>query len=61
MQGALEEANKTFQAAGITQPLEKQSRVMEESRLEKGSAVQEQIFGAENTNAISCIDAVTNR
>lgn len=52
VQGALEEANKTFQAAGITQPLEKQSRVTEESRLEKGIAVQKQIFGAENINAM---------
>lgn len=49
---ALDEANRAFQAAGITCPLEKQAAVTEESRFDKGLAVQQEIFGADNINAM---------
>lgn len=49
---ALDEANKAFQAAGIEQPLPQQATVTEETRLKDGLAVQQQIFGAENINAM---------
>lgn len=47
---ALKEVNKAFQAAGIKEPCRKQGTVTEETRLEKGLAVQQEIFGADNIN-----------
>lgn len=52
VQCALDEANKAFQTAGMVQPLEKQARVTAETRFEKGLAVQQEIFGAENINVM---------
>lgn len=45
---ALAEANKAFRKAGITEPCSPQGTVTEESRFEKGLAVQQQIFGKDN-------------
>ena len=42
---ALEEANKVFKSKNINLPLESQSTVSEETRFEKGLAVQTSIFG----------------
>ena len=42
---ALEEANKVFKSKNISLPLESQSTVFEETRFEKGLAVQTSIFG----------------
>lgn len=47
---ALKEVNKAFQAAGIKEPCRKQGTVTEETRFEKGLAVQQEIFGADNIN-----------
>ena len=47
---ALKEVNKAFQAAGIKEPCRKQGTVTEEPRFEKGLAVQQEIFGADNIN-----------
>ena len=47
---ALNEVNKAFQAAGIKEPCRKQGTVTEETRFEKGLAVQQEIFGADNIN-----------
>lgn len=52
VQCALDEVNQTFQSASITDPLMKQSTVSEETRFEKGLAVQQEIFGADNINAM---------
>ena len=52
VQCALDEVNQTFQSASITDPLMKQSTVFEETRFEKGLAVQQEIFGADNINAM---------
>ena len=52
VQCALDEVNRAFQSAGITYPLAKQATVSEETRFEKGLAVQQEIFGAENINAM---------
>ena len=52
VQCALDEVNQTFQSAGITDPLTKQSTVSEETRFEKGLAVQQEIFGVENINTM---------
>lgn len=52
VQCALDEVNQTFQSASITDPLTKQSTVSEETRFEKGLAVQQEIFGADNINAM---------
>ena len=52
VQCALDEVNRAFQSAGITCPLAKQATVSEETRFEKGLAVQQEIFGAENINAM---------
>ena len=45
---ALKEVNKAFQAAGIKEPCRKQGTVTEETRFEKGLAVQQEIFGADH-------------
>ncbi|MGI6028321.1 MAG: carboxymuconolactone decarboxylase family protein [Candidatus Heteroscillospira sp.] len=45
---ALDEVNPAFQAAGIDFPLPKQGTVTEDTRFEKGLAVQQKIFGEEN-------------
>ena len=42
---ALEEANKVFKSKNINLPLQSQSTVSEETRFEKGLAVQTSIFG----------------
>lgn len=47
---ALKEVNRAFQAAGIKEPCRKQGTVTEETRFEKGLAVQQEIFGADNIN-----------
>lgn len=47
---ALKEVNKAFQAVGIKEPCRKQGTVTEETRFEKGLAVQQEIFGADNIN-----------
>ncbi len=47
---ALKEVNKAFQAAGIKEPCRKQGTVTEETRFEKGLAMQQEIFGADNIN-----------
>ena len=47
---ARKEVNKAFQAAGIKEPCRKQGTVTEETRFEKGLAVQQEIFGADNIN-----------
>lgn len=47
---ALKEVNKAFQAEGIKEPCRKQGTVTEETRFEKGLAVQQEIFGADNIN-----------
>lgn len=52
VQGALDEVNQAFQAAGIDCPLPKQGNVTEDTRFEKGLAVQQEIFGAENINSM---------
>lgn len=52
VQCALDEVNQAFQSAGITYPLPKQSTVTAETRLEKGLAVQQEIFGADNINSM---------
>lgn len=52
VQCALDEVNLAFQSAGITYPLPGQSSVTEETRFEKGLAVQQEIFGADNINSM---------
>ena len=52
VQGALDEVNQAFQAAGIDCPLPKQGNVTEDTRFEKGLAVQQEIFGEENINSM---------
>lgn len=52
VQCALDEVNQAFQSAGITCPLPGQSTVTEETRFENGLAVQREIFGADNINAM---------
>lgn len=52
VQCALDEVNRAFRSAGITEPLAKQSTVSEETRFEKGLAVQREIFGADTINAM---------
>lgn len=42
---AVAEANEVFKARNVALPLESQKRVTEETRLEKGLAVQTEIFG----------------
>lgn len=52
VQCALDEVNQAFQSAGITCPLPGQSTVTEETRFEKGLAVQREIFGANHIDAM---------
>lgn len=52
VQCALDEVNRAFQSASITYPLPEQSTVTEETRFEKGLAVQQEIFGADNINSM---------
>ena len=52
VQCALDEVNRAFQEAGVSAPLPGQSTVMEETRFEKGLAVQQEIFGADTINAM---------
>lgn len=49
---ALVEVNRAFRQAGIAEDLKKQSAVTEETRFEKGLAVQQEIFGADNINSM---------
>lgn len=49
---ALLEVNRAFAQAGITDGTEKQGTVTEETRFEKGLAVQQEIFGTDNINAM---------
>lgn len=51
-QRALDGVNKAFEQAKVPYPKEKQGRVCEETRFEKGLAVQQQIFGKEHINAM---------
>jgi 4-carboxymuconolactone decarboxylase len=43
---AIAQANQVFEERGITMPVEGQSTTSEETRLEKGIAVQKSIFGS---------------
>ena len=52
VQCALDEVNRAFQEAGVSAPLPGQSTVTEETRFEKGLAVQQEIFGADTINAM---------
>ena len=52
VQCALDEVNQAFQSAGIPCPPANQSTVSEETRFEKGLAVQQKIFGADTINAM---------
>lgn len=52
VQRALDEVNQAFQSAGIALPLPGQSTVTEETRFEKGLAVQQEIFGADTINTM---------
>lgn len=52
VQCALDEVNQAFQSAGIALPLPGQSAVTEETRFEKGLAVQREIFGADTINTM---------
>ena len=52
VQCALDEVNQAFHAAGIGFPLPKQGNVTEDTRFEKGLAVQQEIFGTENINSM---------
>lgn len=52
VQCALDEVNRAFRSAGIADPLPEQSTVTEETRFEKGLAVQQKIFGADHINAM---------
>lgn len=52
VQCALDEVNRAFQSAGITYPLAKQATVSEETRFEKGLAVQQKIFGTDTINTM---------
>ena len=52
VQCALDEVNRAFQSAGIAYPLAKQATVSEETRFEKGLAVQQEIFGADTINTM---------
>lgn len=47
---ALVEVNRAFGQVGIPEVQKKQGTVTEETRFEKGLAVQQEIFGAENIN-----------
>ena len=49
---ALGEINYAFAKEGILDRTEKQGTVTEETRFEKGLAVQQEIFGADNINAM---------
>lgn len=49
---ALDEVNGTFQDAGVTVPQDPQSTVTEETRFERGLAVQQEIFGEETIQAM---------
>lgn len=52
VQCALTEVNQAFREEGIDAPLKSQSAVTEEDRFEKGLAVQKEIFGRDNINAM---------
>ena len=52
---ALKEVNRAFQAAGIKEPCKEQGTVTEETRFEKGLAVQQEIFGADNINNMRAV------
>ena len=52
VQCALDEINQAFMEANIDRVLAGQSTVTEETRFEKGLAVQQEIFGADNINAM---------
>ena len=52
VQCALDEANKAFEEADISCHLPVQATVTEQSRYEKGLAVQQAIFGAENIDSM---------
>ena len=52
VQCALDEVNQAFQEAGIAVPTARQGTVTEETRFEKGLAVQQEIFGADTINAM---------
>lgn len=52
VQCALDEVNQAFQSAGIPCPLPEQSAVTEETRFEKGLAIQQEIFGKDNINTM---------
>lgn len=45
VESALEQVNEVFKADGVTLPVESQSTTTEESRFDKGLAVQKSIFG----------------
>lgn len=49
---ALVEVNQAFQKAGVAEEQQAQSTVTEETRLEKGLVVQQEIFGTDNINAM---------
>jgi len=52
VQCALDEVNQAFLEANVGRSVERQSTVSEETRFEKGLAVQQEIFGADTINAM---------
>ncbi len=52
VQCALDEVNQAFLEANVGRSVERQSTVSEETRFEKGLAVQQEIFGADNITAM---------
>ena len=52
VQYALVEVNRAFQKAGVLERENKQGTVTEENRFEKGLAIQQEIFGVDNINAM---------
>ena len=52
VQCALDEVNQAFLTANVDRSTDKQSTVSEETRFEKGLAVQQEIFGADTINSM---------
>jgi len=52
VQCALDEVNQVFLETNVGQPVERQSTVSEDTRFEKGLAVQQEIFGADTINSM---------
>lgn len=52
VEAALDEVNEVFAQMNVAYPLKEQATVDETTRFDKGLAVQQEIFGAENINAM---------